>query len=201
MHPRVRFLLLFLVFMAALGFFAWVRSEPTQAQEQAARPTASFRRPRPPSAPPRSVDVADHSPERGREAQPVQPEDLPSEETEPTVVDLFDLPEATLDKLMSVASARMEELSETCGEHVAEPLELVCLMTIDEHGLLELTVQPTVLDLETIWVDPDGHLPEALVRCLDNALWEQDWSGVIGSLEPGTSTQVGLSMKLGRSTP
>ena len=198
MRPNRRLvaLLLVLALLVAVGWTAGTGptadAGPPVAAGTRSPPSVTFRRPAPATSPADAPSPADD----GGAAPSPEPIVEDDDDDAETVIDLFDLPPETLEPLVSTAGDRLHALVEACEQHAPAPLDLVCLLTIDADGLRELEVRPTVLDADTILVDATATLPEALVDCLGDALWDQDWTGTVGSVAPGTAVKMGLSMDL-----
>jgi hypothetical protein len=126
----------------------------------------------------------------------------PTEATEPTelpprTLSLDSLDPAARDALTHAALAHLHELAEACESTVSGSEDLGAFVTLDHDGVLELDIQPIARDSGPIAVE-DRSLSPALVDCLDDALWAQDWSAAGPAVPEGAELPIALTMRLNR---
>ena len=96
----------------------------------------------------------------------------PADAFQPT--DVLDLPPEEQQILLDAASQVFEELHEACGPDAGpDGADVMAAVTLDDRGILEM--QLAAYDPELGAMAVDDPLPEALVACLDDVLWDLDW--------------------------
>jgi hypothetical protein len=98
--------------------------------------------------------------------------------------------------LREVAMQHLQTLSERCGA-LAPDVALGAYLTLDPAGLAELELHPILEVPSGGTVQPlDEPLSPAFERCVDDLLWDQDWSGATTELAEGTVLEVALTTRL-----
>jgi hypothetical protein len=98
-------------------------------------------------------------------------------------------------RLREVAMEHLQTLSDRCGA-LAPDVALGAYMTLDPDGMVELELHPILEVPPGGPVQPlDEPLSPAFERCVDDLLWEQDWSKGTGELAEGTVLEVALTTR------
>ena len=91
---------------------------------------------------------------------------------------LGDLPQEEREVIVEYGLARIAELGDACAHLVGEEgARIQARITLDARGLLEMELSAYDGDEETTWAT-DEVLDEAVLSCLDDTIWEQDWPTV-----------------------
>lgn len=85
------------------------------------------------------------------------------------------LPDTARSTLFHLAMDRLEALSAACEDHLPTPVALGAFATLDDAGLVELELRPIAPGGGPIQA-LDEALPEAYAACVEDVLWDQDWS-------------------------
>lgn len=113
-------------------------------------------------------------------------------------VTLEDLDPAARARLSEVALAHLADLVEGCEGLVDAREDLGAFLMVDAAGVAALDVRPIAREAGPIRVEDRPLAPE-LVECLDDRVWDQDWSGAGAALPPGAELPLALTMRLRES--
>ena len=102
-------------------------------------------------------------------------------------MDLMELPAEDLDRIAPAGLAMIQELHEACG-HLSddEGHNVAIEMTVDADGLLEMAMGSWEGESASF---TDVPLPDDLVDCLDDTVWDLDWPTWEGGLRFALTTQ------------
>lgn len=169
------------------AWWLWPRDAPVEAPP--AEGAAHVVRLRRGQAPARLVvPVAASAPARA----PV--EEVPPDRAPARRLALEDLPDEARSALGASAMERLRALADACAAEASEPQSVGAFVTLDAAGVVEMELRAVDPDAERVEV-VDLDLPDALVDCLDDALWAQDWSG--SGVPEGAELPIALTLRLG----
>lgn len=111
-------------------------------------------------------------------------------------LDLDDLDPAVRERLSHAALDHLHALTEACAREVHERQDLGAFVRLDARGVAAVDLQPIGAEAGPITVT-DQALPQALVTCLDDALWAQDWAAdAADAVGDGSELAFALTMRL-----
>ncbi|MEQ1506878.1 MAG: hypothetical protein ABMB14_31920, partial [Myxococcota bacterium] len=122
------------------------------------------------------------------------PEGAP-EAADPAGLTLDDLDPEVRATLTRAALDRVQALADACEGEVDGAEDLAAFVTLDHQGVAEVELRAIGADPGPIEVQ-DRALPDALVRCLDDTVWDQDWSVAGPAVPEGSELPVALSLRL-----
>lgn len=114
----------------------------------------------------------------------------------PARMTLEDLRPEARQALGEVAMRHLRALADGCVAEVEVPQSVGAFVTVDAGGVLEMELRAIDPDADQVEV-VDAELPDALVDCLDDALWDQDWSAAGAAVPAGSELPLALTMHLG----
>jgi hypothetical protein len=179
--------------VALLLALVWLRTgaPPVSSTRAATTPVARLRRGAEPVVDREIVQVPGTVPvARGDDVQAALPPPAPRAK-----MTLDDLAPDTRAAVGRQALAHLHQLVHACESTVDRNESLGAFMILDHAGMLELDLRPIAEGAGPIQVE-DRELPNEVVDCLDDALWEQDWSWVGAVIPEGTELPAVLSMRL-----
>lgn len=125
---------------------------------------------------------------------------VPDPSAGPRQIAIEDLDPDALEALGKVAMERLHQLVEACDDTVSDREDLGAFLVLDPRGVARLDVRPIARDPGPIVVE-DRPLPDELVECLDDALWDQDWSVAAATIPAGAELPLALTMRLHEDEP
>jgi hypothetical protein len=190
-----------IVVVAAGLLLAWValrepapvnRPPPTIVHfARGAKPVRAYRTADQPPEPPPSPRSAPPAPV----ASEASPSSSSAPAPEPVRRSLDDLAPEVRGPLTTLALQRLHELVDACESTVSDPEDLGAFVVLDHQGVAELDIRAIATAPGPIEVQ-ERELPQPLVDCLDDALWEQDWSGAGPAVPEGTELPIALTLRL-----
>ncbi len=110
-------------------------------------------------------------------------------------ISLEDLEPAARARLGEVALGHLADLVDGCEVLVDGREDLGAFLTVDASGVAALDIRPIAQEDGPITVE-DRPLSPELVECMDDRVWDQDWSAAGVALPPGVALPLALTMRL-----